>query len=177
MRHFYQLLSSQETWTRGHRSTDGRRDSALLLVQDPPRFNGQAARLFYMENTFESNVKLERREITCLAAIKGGIWCSSYTYKKSILITSDHTTLRKKSSLSRRVKNLLESKISCLLQRFLVEQLIFIEYPKRKIAHDPWELLSNNFLRRYIIRHHRCKINIPGLKLTFSPHPHIWQGS
>lgn len=56
--------------------------SGLLLVQDPPQFKGQAARLFYIENTFESNV--DRREITRLAAIKGGIWCSSYTYKKSI---------------------------------------------------------------------------------------------
>lgn len=90
------LPTSLLSGDRGTRTTDGRRISALLLMQDPPQFNGQAARLFYIENTFESNVKLERREITCLAAIKGGIWCSSYTYKKSILITTDHTTLRKK---------------------------------------------------------------------------------
>lgn len=89
-------------------------------MQDLPQFNGQAARLFYIENTFESNVKLERREITCLAAIKGGIWCSSYTYKKSILITTDHTTLRKKSSLSRRVKTYSSRQLAVSL-RVLVE--------------------------------------------------------
>lgn len=37
---------------------------------------------------------MKKIEITCLAAIKVGIWYPSYTYKKSILVASD-TMLRK----------------------------------------------------------------------------------